>query len=197
MNGPSYIKVKPIPAADLCALVPIGGGARALLQPGMAAAPFFEALTQQSLFLDAVRFLSVALPAREAVWWACVCARETLPADAPLAVADALQAAEAWVYRPSEGGRRAAKTAADAARLETAAAWSAIAAFWSGGSITAPGTPAVEPDGKLLPAAVSGAVLLAAVQREPHRAEERYRGFLAAGTDIANGGNGKPTARAG
>ena len=67
-----------------------------------------------------------------------------------------------------------------------------MAAFWSGGSITAAGAPAVEPSPRLLPAAVSGAVILAAVQNEPQRATERHGRFIDAGIDIAKGGNGRP-----
>jgi hypothetical protein len=32
--------------------------------------------------------------------------------------------------------------------------------------------------------------LLAAVQHEPERSDDKFRAFIAAGIDIANGGNG-------
>ncbi|MGH6990554.1 MAG: DUF6931 family protein [Stellaceae bacterium] len=197
MAVPSYIKIKQAPASELCDLVTISDEGLMLVRPDMAAAAFFDALGRKNLLLDAIRFLAAALPAREAVWWACVCAQETLPGDAAPALKAALVAAESWVYRPDEETRRAAKTAADAAGLHSAASWAAMAAFWSGGSIVAPETPAVEPHGRLLPAAAGGAVMLAGVQSEPQRADQHHRRFLAAGIDIANGGNGQPKAAKG
>jgi hypothetical protein len=198
MNGPpSYIKVKQVPANELAGVVSLSDDARALLKPEMTAGEFFDLLREKELLVDAIRFLSTALPPREAVWWACVCTRANFPPAAAAPVTAALQAAESWVYRPDEETRRAAKAAADNSKMQSGAGWCAMAAFWSGGSITAPSAPAVEPSPKLLPAAVSGAIVLAAVQHEPQRAGERHRQFLDAGIDIANGGNGRPKQTAG
>lgn len=192
MDSPLYSKIKPVPAAGLAGLLLLSDAACALLAPETLAVPFFAALQEKELLVDAIKFLSAALPRREAVWWACVSARDNLPPNAPAEVSGALQAAEQWVFQPLEETRRAAKIAADASRLQSAAGWAAMAAFWSGGSIAAPGAPTVEPGRQLLPTAVSGAVLLAAVQHEPERAAERHRRFLDAGIDIASGGNGRP-----
>jgi hypothetical protein len=197
MSDPSYVKIKQVPATELSALVALSDDARALLKPEVAAVDFFVLLQEKELLVDAIRFLSTALPPREAVWWACICARGNFPPAAAAPVTAALQAAENWVFRPDEENRRAAKVAADGSKLQSAAGWSAMAVFWSGGSIAAASAPAVEPGPKLLPAAVSGAVILAAVQHEPQRAGERHRQFLDAGIDIANGGNGRPKAKTG
>lgn len=198
-SAPSYAKLKQVPAVDISALVPIGDWGQMLLraQPDIAPAPFFEALHFQNLLVDAIHFLGAALPAREAVWWACICVRETLPGEVVPPLTTALEAAESWVYHPSEETRRAAGEAASATRLKSSAIWAARAAFWSGGSVTPPGAVALEPAPRQLPAAVAAAVISAAVKYQPERADERFHQFLVAGVDIANGGNGRPKRKEG
>jgi len=179
------------PTGEICALVALSEPAQALLTPEIAPGDFIELLCAGGLWADAVRFLAHALPKREAVWWACLAVRGALPADAPPAQAKSVEAAEAWVYQPTEEHRRAAMAAGDAAGADCPARWAAIAAFWSGGSVTAAGAPPVPPGETLTAMAVAGAVQIAAVQREPARAEEKYRRFIAQGLDIAQGGNGR------
>jgi hypothetical protein len=176
---------------EISALVTLSEPARALLGAKIAPGDFIERLCAAGLWADAVRFLAHALPKREAVWWACLAARAALGAGAPPPHAKAVEAAEAWVYQPTEEKRRAAMAAGDAAAKDSPARWAAIAAFWSGGSVTAPDAPAVPPGEQLTAMAVAGAVQIAAVQREPARADEKYRLFIAQGLDIAQGGNGR------
>ncbi|WP_119459027.1 DUF6931 family protein [Rhodospirillaceae bacterium SYSU D60014] len=183
-------------AEEICRQVHLGEEAQALLSDGMTPADFLTLLTKQEHYADAARFLAHALPKREAVWWACLCARASLTADAKPALLEALKAAEAWVYKPVEENRRAAMARAEAVGFESPSSWAAVAAFWSGGSMAPPDVPPVPPGEALTGVAVAGAVILAAVQTEPERAAERYRLFLEQGIDIANGGNGRKNASA-
>jgi len=193
----NYAKIKAATAdAVAVRIMDAGEEAASLLEPDMPPMSYFEKLVSEGLMQDAVRFLAAALPPREAVWWACTCARQTLPEDAAPADDAALTAADTWVYTPNEDNRRAASASADATGLDTAAGWAAMAAFWSGGSISEPDLPSVEPDPKIFPVAVWGAVILATVQSEPQLADDRYRDFIACGLDIANGGNGREVAAA-
>src|SRR5207244_3881387 len=101
-------------AADLARPLPLSDAARALLAPAHTARQFFEALAAQpALTEDAIRFLAVALPKREAVSWALACVRAAIPKPAPEA-AKAAAAVEAWVKEPSEANRRACGAAAEA-----------------------------------------------------------------------------------
>lgn len=77
---------------------------------------------------DEARLFAYALPRREAVWWACMCARAVPDPGLPAADALALEAAERWVRRPDDGNRRAAVAAAEATAHRTAEAWAAQAA---------------------------------------------------------------------
>lgn len=147
-------------------------------------------IVQAGMMADAARFMAHALPKREAVWWACMCARATVP-EAPPADAAALVAAEAWVRKPEEELRREAMAKAEAAGFRSPEAWAAVGAFWSGGSMAPAGQPVVPPAEHLTGVAVAGAVSLAAVRREPEKAEATLQRFIQSGLDIAAGGSGR------
>jgi hypothetical protein len=147
-------------------------------------------ILQAGMMADAARFMAHALPKREAVWWACMCARATAP-EPPPPDAAAVAAAEAWVRKPEEELRRAAMAKAEAAGFRSPEAWAAVAAFWSGGSMAPPGQPVVPPAEHLTGVAVAGSVSLSAVRREPEKAEATLKRFVESGLDIAAGGSGR------
>ena len=142
--------------------------------------------------IEACRVVAHALPKREAVWWACMCARGAAP-DAAQTADDlaALAAAEGWVRRPEEALRRAAMLAAEGASFRSTEAWAAVGAFWSGGSMGPEGQPVVPPPEHLTGVAVSGAVVLAAVRAEVNTHAARLGRFLASARDIGLGGAGR------
>jgi len=61
-----------------------------------------EALDEADAPVDILRLLSVSLPPRECVWWACIAARDVLGPDGKSLC---LSAAEAWVFEPSVENR--------------------------------------------------------------------------------------------
>jgi hypothetical protein len=175
---------------EVLARIEIEPDARALLEGIATVAEGLAILEERKQWIAAIRILGQALPPREAVWWACVCARAVPdPAATPGDLA-ALQAADGWVRRPSEENRRAAMDAAEASGMRSPEAWAAVGAFWSGGSVTPVGSPEVPPPPHLCGVATGSSVLLAAVRNEPGKAEERYARFVASARDIAQGGAG-------
>jgi hypothetical protein len=182
-------KITVATAAEVCQNLKLGDEARSLLRDGLTPPRYLDALLKEQHFIDAVNFLAHALPKREAVWWACQCARLAASSSAP-PVTEALRAAEQWAADPSEGNRRKAKTAADAAQLSTPAGCAALGAFLSGGSLAPPEIETPVPPGEHLTARiVAGAIQLAAVMPPPDKAPERFREFLALGQDVAAGIN--------
>jgi hypothetical protein len=167
----------------------LGPEAAALLRSAMTPLQYLDALRSAGRFLEAVRFMSWALPRREAVWWACQCVRRVHRPDDPKPALAAVEAAERWAAAPTDENRRAAFTAAEAADFGTPAGCAAAAAFWSGGSMAPPTLAAVPPAEHLMPAAVVNAVQLATVHGEPVKAEEKYRLFLALSVEVAAGKN--------
>lgn len=164
---------------------------RSLLHGAADAATALERLEAAGLMIEALRLLAHALPKREAVWWACMCARAVPDPTTRAEDAAALEAAESWVRRPEEPARRAAMAAAERAAFRSTEAWAAVGAFWSGGSMAPEGQPVVPPAEHLTGVAIAGAVVLATVRTAPERAAARYPRFLASARDIGAGGAGR------
>lgn len=188
----SLKKVAAPRAAAICQDIDLDPQAVKCLESDPAPVDFLNTLLEKQLYPDALRFLARALPKREATWWACICTRGMITPDTPPAILAALEAAEQWVYKPTEANRRLADAAARATSFDGPAAWAAMAAFWSEGSMAPEDAPVVPPADNLTAKAVTGAVMLAAVIEQPERVQDKYRFFLEQGVDIANGGNGRP-----
>ena len=173
--------------AALCATAEISEEGRALLRNGGAGQPgdFVRVLLARECYEDAVRLIAHALPRREAVWWAWVCARRAAGENPPPPVAASLAATERWIAHPDDANRRAAMEAAEQAELATPAGCAGLAAFFSGGSVAPPEAPATPPGEHVTARAVAGGVVLAAVATEPQRAAEKYTAFVQQGLDVA------------
>jgi hypothetical protein len=170
-------------AAAAAGLFPIEPANKDLLAEDMPVPQFVELLASHEQFLDALRLVAHALTKRSSVEWACRCVRLVSGDDLSPVEAAAIRAAEAWVADPSEDHRRQAGAAADAAK-QVPAGWAAMAAFWSGGSMAPPQAPVVPPGPTLTAHAASGAVMLAAVARQPEKAPEKYKRFLEIGREL-------------
>jgi len=196
---------RPAAPAATGALVKLDGARLAELRPHLDLPPpaevlvdtcvdapaALQALVGGGFLLEAARLLAHALPRREAVWWACMCARHTAPADLPAADRAALEATELWVRRPTDENRRAAYGLAEAAGFGSPEAWVGVAAFWSGDSMSPLGQPAVPPAAHLAGRAVAGATGLASVRAHPDRQARRLATFIAGAREIAGGGTGR------
>lgn len=191
MTEMNFTKIKPVYAQEICQNLEFDEPASQLLSPDLSPADYLEKLIANELYPDAVRFLAMALPKREATWWACLAARHGLAEDAPGQEMAAIAAAEAWVYRPSEENRQLTQPVAEATKFKTAASWAAIAAFWSGGSISPVPDVMVPPAEDLTAKAVSGAIMLAAAAGNPADISRNYQLFLQQGINIACGGDGR------
>ena len=180
------------PLAPLLPRLELEPPAAAALDGAQTCADAIARLEAGSFRNEAARLAAHALPKREAVWWACMCARAVPDPGLGAQDLEALLAAEAWVRKPADDAvRRAAMDAAQRTGFRTPEAWAAVGAFWSGGSMSPAGQPAVPPPDHLTGVAVSGGVVLAAVRLKPERAQERLARFLAAARDIAAGGAGR------
>src|SRR5262249_20936552 len=164
--------------ADLCALADVSDEARALLDgAGPPPKEFMSRLIEAKLHIDAVKFLAHALPRRECVWWAWVCARKTAGDAPPQKIKNALDATERWIVQPTEEHRRAALVFGEAADFGTPAGCAALAAFMSGGSLGPPEAPVIPPGEFMTAKAVSGSVSLSAVAKEPGLPPENVAEF--------------------
>jgi hypothetical protein len=193
MNNRVFSKIKQVSAQAICPQLELDGAEAAglLLTSEMSPAVYLQQLIDSKLYPDAVRFLAMALPKREATWWACLTARHTLGESSPVSDLAAIESAEAWVYKPSKDMCQATLPAAEATGYKSAAGWAAIAAFWSGDNLSPVAGTVVPPADGLTAKAVSGAIMLAATSGKPEEVSSTYRLFLKQGIDIACGGTGK------
>jgi hypothetical protein len=177
--------------AGLRAVVALPAAAAAAVKDCRLATEAFDLLEAGGFLVEATRVLAYALPKREAVWWACMCAAHTAPADLPEPDRLARDAAEQWVRQPNDKNRRAAARQADATTFETPDALCAYAVFWTGDTIGPEDQPPVPPTPHMTGKMVAGAVYLAAVRPDVQREVVRLKRFLESGRIIAAGGSGR------
>jgi hypothetical protein len=191
MTESTLIKIKEVNANAIAQSIGLDEQAMALLQDQSTTADYLNQLIALKFYPDAVRFLAHALPKREATWWACLCARNTLTDKTPANEIKAIELSEAWVYKPTEDNRKPTLAAAEATEYKTAASWAAIASFWCGDDISPVPQAVIPPAEKLYAKAVIGAVMLAATQGEASKVNDKYLLFLQQGINIASGGDGR------
>jgi hypothetical protein len=180
-----------VPLEPLLPRLELEPPAREALAGAATAEDAIARLEAAGQLMPACRLAAHALPKREAVWWACMCARAVPDEKAVPTDAAALEAAEAWVRRPDEKARRACMAAAEQNNFRSTEAWAAVGGFWSGGSMAPEGQPVVPPGDHLTGTAIGGAVILAGVRRTPQHLDARLKRFLASARDIALGGAGR------
>jgi hypothetical protein len=171
--------------AELAAHADLSPEADALLKSARGPEDILEGLHRSGSNRDFLAALAMMLPKRQAVWWACLSARLLGPAKGSPEAA-AIQAAEAWVQAQSDETRESAALAAEALDHDGAAAWAALGAYWSGGSIGAVGAPPVPPEPHLTGVAVRAALFMTAAAR-PSAWEE----MVEIGVEILAGESGR------
>jgi hypothetical protein len=178
----------------LCAAAEVSEDATALLATALlATAPveppqrvFVGSLVERELFADAIAFLAHALPRREAVWWAWVCARKASGQTPPPKIQAALDATERWIVQPTEDNRRQAMLYGELADFGTPAGCAALGAFFSGGSLSPADAPPVPPGEFMTAKAVAGSVTMAAVSAEPEKAPEKFQEYVRLALEVAD-----------
>jgi hypothetical protein len=175
---------KTVPA--ICQAAEVSEEGRALLGADVAARQFVEQLLEQERYADAIAFLAHALPRREAVWWAWLCAREAAGEKAPPATLASLDATKAWIAEPTDANRRAAFAAAEAAGVATATGCAGLAAFLSGDTLGPPGAPPAPPEEYAGSKAIGGSINLAAVADGTIDIPARYAEFVRRGLELAD-----------
>jgi len=146
----------------------------------------FIALLQRSKTPEeAVAFTSYVLPKRKAVWWGHQCLTSL---DHLLAAQDRtmLQLAEDWVREPEEPLRYRAMNEAMACRDTTPGVWIALAAGWSGGSLSPPDLPRVPPPAALTPRAINTGIMGVLARVDTKHRGTTLKGFVDMGVSLAN-----------
>ncbi|QDU61303.1 hypothetical protein Pan216_21580 [Planctomycetes bacterium Pan216] len=161
--------------------------AQRLLAPVPTVDAAIPRLLEWELYSDALGLTAFFLTTRPAVWWGCVCLGDLLGPEIPEEEAEPIRAAMAWVANPSEATRREAGQAGKEAGLGTATGLVAMAAFWSGGSMSEPHLPEVLPKPYQANRAVSGAMNLLWAEQPQDQKTECCRKLLGYAAEIVKG----------
>ncbi|MCC5986219.1 MAG: hypothetical protein JJT95_00960 [Pararhodobacter sp.] len=186
-------KIRHERARDSVGELELEAEATALLADDPSTVAFLRRCVADDLWIDAVRVMAQALPRREAAWWACLNARESLGDDAPEQSTQIVEAAEAWVFKPSDELARNAFDLAEAAGFDSAESYAALAVFWASGNMAPPEAGVViEPD-KTLSGVAAAATIIYAVSKlkSPQEATAWYERAMMQALDIARGGSGR------
>jgi len=148
-----------------------------------------EELAREEALFDMLKLLSVALPPREAVWWACLAARDLIGHETEK-VPPSLEAAEKWVFKPSDELRDAATVAMETADIDDETVYCAMAVTYSDGRMGTGELSKVEAP----PNAVSAAVIcmnMKSLSETIDTMEDHMEMLIGRALDIARGGNGQ------
>ena len=185
-----WVKVAAVNAGELMVHFELGDKAVEVLHPELNPQGGVQVLMAAGCYFEAIKLLAHGLPKREAVWWACLAARQLQTHETDELNISALIAAEAWAKKPSEENRQRCKELARKTKYETPASWAATAASWSTGSLAEPGEPEVAPPEFLYAHAVAGSVTLAGGMLNVDDPTEGMKHFIEQGINLAEGGNG-------
>ena len=172
-------------ARDLFEAIPEAGEDIATRPDSETPIAFIGLLQKSKTPEEAVAFASYVLPRRKAVWWGHQCLSSV---DHLLSPQDRmmLQLAEDWVREPEEPVRYRALNEALAARQKTPGVWIALAAGWSGGSMSAPDLPRVPPPASLTPRAVNTGIMGVLAKVDMKHRGVTLKGFVDMGVNLAN-----------
>lgn len=189
MNDGELTRLTVEKAADACRGRELSPEAGTVLTETITPEAYLDLLIAGSRHPDAEAFLAHALPKREAVWWSAQCVRLAVGPEPNPSAAEAIRAAEEWVAVPGDLNRRKALPAAEAADIAHPAGCTALAAYFSGGSLAPSHLPAVPPADHLTAHCVAAAIRIAAALPDPKEAADAHRAFLEIGLDVARGKN--------
>ncbi len=170
-------------ANDLYQLIDFSTAALSTIDRQQPVAENISKLCATYCFHDAVLLLAHSLPKREAVWWACQCARSTQPKEAPQRERAAIDLAENWALKPNNDKRLKALAEGEAIGSYATAGMVTLATGWSAGNISSDQSIEVPPPPHLSAVAVAAAVTLAAAA-EPEQMDAHYQRFIQDGLKI-------------
>ena len=170
----------------LCAEAECSAEAKQLLAEAPDSRVFVTQLMETALVPDAVTFLAHALPRREAVWWAWLCARDSIGAAPKPVVAEALESTKTWIAEPTDEHRRAALSAGETAGFGTPVGLAALAAFLCGDTLGPAGGPPAPPGPFDAAKAITGCVHMSAVADPKADIPARYAEFVKRGIELAD-----------
>lgn len=187
-------KIPPDPAAKLLSLAnikletPISAPASAPVSVVLAE------LDSKQAVMDMLLLLAVALPPREAAWWACLAARDIVGHDVKT-VPPPLAAAEAWVFKPSEENRANVRVAVEGAETGDRTVLCGMAALYAPGTLGPDDLSQMPVAPETVPTMVMAMNGLS-MSAHAETMDAHVQMLIERGLDIARGGSGRIAAPA-
>ena len=139
--------------------------------------------------IDMLRLLSIALPARERVWWGCLAAHDVIGGEVEKLPVP-LAAAEKWVFKPTDENRAAARQAIDIADIDDDTTLCAVAVAMCDGKLGPGDMQQFDAPPGGASAAVFGMALMSLSQAGTELSS-RQTLLVERALDIARGGSGR------
>jgi hypothetical protein len=189
-------KIPPDPAAKLLARANTKLQTKLAAPASASVAQVLAELEEKGAKIDMLRLLSVALPPREATWWACLAGRDLVGGPEAKQVPPPLAAAERWVFKPTQENRAIAREAFDGAEMDDDTAYCAMAAVYADGTL-GPGEMNSHPAPPNGTSAAAFAMNLLSMRANVERMQVHLDILIDRALDIARGGNGRVEAGGG
>jgi hypothetical protein len=146
---------------------------------------FLNFLMKKECYIDAIHFVSHALEKIALIRWGVECVQTTDPT--PVEHAPLHKMVADWLQKPDDPLRRSIYKQGQSLDTTDPYYWLVHGIFWSGGSIVDESQPPVFPQESLLPHAISGGVMLAAVQGDGKNMNKNYKAFLTGALPLFKG----------
>lgn len=184
-------KIVALRACDIVSVENLSSGSQVFLNSKLSPEALIVSLSEAGKWPDAITVMASSLPRREAVWWACVCCRHVPGLDADKGEMNALEAAEKWVFKPSDKNRSESFFSAGRSSTASAGTLTALAAGCSDSKLKVDENHEIDIDSSSFAQIVAAAVLVAASMEADEKLNDVYSLFILMGEDIAKGGNGR------
>lgn len=143
-------------------------------------------LEKAEAYVDMIRLLSVSLPSRECVWWACIAGKDIMAREG--STSECLSAAEAWVFKPTNENRKRLHLVLENESGNDPAVLAATAAFYAPGTMGL-GDMEEQPAPPGIVASCTFGINLLTIKLGPDP-DTRFKLIIDRALDIARGGSG-------
>ena len=129
-------------------------------------------------YSDAITFVSHWMSLPQVIWWATLCIWERDRQRVDESLEQTIEHVVGWLQNPTDKQRRMVKEAGDSIDKREPAAMLCKAVFFSGGNISKPNLPAVNPPKFLYATFVAGAIHVVVAKSPPTEYASRSKQVL-------------------
>ena len=182
----NLIKIPEQPAARLLAIGTTKIEMKLKAPVSATVAVVLGELEKAEAYVDMIRLLSVSLPSRECVWWACIAGKDIMAREGY--TSECLLAAEAWVFKPTNENRKRLHLVLENESGNDPAVLAATAAFYAPGTMGL-GDMEEQPAPSGIVASCTFGINLLTIKLGPDP-DTRFKLIIDRALDIARGGSG-------